>query len=93
MGRTACTHPQYMYSTDITLLPSVPVQYTYNSTPDSALYSTAIHLLPSVYVQYSYTSTPLSTCTVHLYLYTHSALYSTAIPLHPTVPCTVQLYI
>ena len=60
---------------------SVPVQYSYTSTPLSTctvqvylyspqyLYSTAIPLLPSVPVQYSYTSTPLSACTtVHFTL-------------------------
>jgi len=62
--------PQYLYSIAIPLLPSVPVQYSYTSTPLSActvelylyspqyLYSIAIPLLPSVPVQYSYTSTP-----------------------------------
>ena len=73
---SACTvqlylySPQYLYSTAIPLLPSVPVQYSYTSTPLSVctvqlylyspqcLYSTAIPLLPSVPVQYSYTSTP-----------------------------------
>ena len=87
--------PQYLYSKAIPLLPSVPVQYSYTSTPLSActvqlylyspqcLYSTAIPLLPSVPVQYSYTSTPLSTCTVQLYLYSPQYLYSTAIPLLP----------
>jgi len=42
MGRTACTEPQCLYSTAITLLPygpyglyraSVPTEYSYNSTP------------------------------------------------------------
>ena len=96
---------QYVYSTAIPLLPSVPVQYSYTSTPLSALYSTAIPLLPSVPVQYSYTSTPLSTCTVQLYLYSPQYLYTTAKPLLPSVPvqysctsthlraCTVQLYL
>jgi len=67
-----------MYSTAINLLPSVPVQYSYNSIPLSAckvqlylyspqcVYSTAITLLPSVPVQYSYTSISLSACTVQL---------------------------
>ena len=83
---------------------SVPVQYSYISTPLSActvqlylyspqcLYSTAIPLLPSVPVQYSYTSTPHSTCTVQPYLYSPQYLYSTAIPLLPSVPvqwCTL----
>ena len=74
---------------------SVPVQYSYTSTPLSActvqlylyspqyLYSTAIPLLPSVPVQYSYTFTPLSACTVQLYLYSPQCLYSRATPLLP----------
>jgi len=33
MDRTACTEPQCLYSTAIPLLPSVPVQYSYTSTP------------------------------------------------------------
>ena len=77
---------------------SVPVQYSYTSTPLSActvqlyfdspqcLYSTAIPLLPSAPVQYSYTSTPLSACTVQLYLYSPQCQYSRAIPLLPSVP-------
>ena len=60
MGRTTCTEPQCLYRIAIRLLPSVPVQYSYTSTPLSActvqlylyspqrLYSTAIPLLPSV---------------------------------------------
>ena len=73
MFRTACTEPQCLYSTAIPLLPSVPVQYSYTSTPPNGrtvctepqcLYSTAIPLLPSVPVQYSYTSTPLNGRTV-----------------------------
>ena len=56
-GRTACTGHQYLYSTAIPLLPSVPVQYSYTPTPLSTctvqlylyspqcLYSTAIPLL------------------------------------------------
>ena len=64
MGRTDCTEPQCLYSTAIPLLPyepyglyraSVPVQYSYTSTPPigrtactepQCLYSTAIPLLP-----------------------------------------------
>ena len=74
---------------------SVPVQYSYTSTPPmgrtactepQCLCSTAIPLLPSVPVQYSYTSTPLSACTVQLYLYSPQCLYSRAIPLLPSVP-------
>ena len=95
---SACTvqlylySPQCLYSSAIPLLPSVPVQYSYTSTPPmgrractepQCLYSTAIPLLPSVPVQYSYTSTPLSACTVQLYLYSPQCLYSTAIPLLP----------
>ena len=81
-SRSACTvqlylyFSQYLYSTAIPLLHSVPVQYSYTSTPLSTctvqlylystkcLYSRAISLLHSVPVQYSYTSTALSTCTV-----------------------------
>jgi len=121
MGRTACTDPQCLYSTAITLLPlwavqsvqsliactvqlylyslygpyslytaSVPVQYSYTSTPSmdrtactepQCLYSTAIpllHLWAVQPVQYSYTSTPSmdrTACTEP------QCLYSTAIPL------------
>ena len=71
---------------------SVPVQYSYTSTPPmgltdctepQSLYSTAIPLLPSVPVQYSYTSTPpvgRTACTKP------QCLYSRAIPLHPYAP-------
>ena len=88
---SACTvqlylySPQCLYSTAVPLLPSVPVQYSYTSTPLSTctvqlylyspqyLYSTAIPLLPSVPVQYSYTSTaPMgrTACTQPYGLYT-----------------------
>ena len=89
MGRTSCTEPQCLYSTAIPLLPSVPVQYSYNSTPSmgrmdctepQCLYSTATPLHPSVPVQYSYTSTPpmgRTACTEP------QCLYSRAIPLLP----------
>ena len=62
MGRAACTDPQCLYSTAIPLLPygpyglyraSVPVQYSYTSTP-----------LWTVQPVQS-----LSACTVDLYLY------------------------
>ena len=55
MGCMACTEPQCLYSTAIPLLPSVPVQYSYTSSPPigrtactepQCLYSTAIPLLP-----------------------------------------------
>ena len=68
LGRTACTEPQYLYSTATPLLPSVPVQYSYTSTPLSACTIQLYHYSPygpyglyraSVPVQYSYTSTPL----------------------------------
>ena len=36
MGHTASTDPQCLYSRAIHLLPSVPVQYSYISTPLSA---------------------------------------------------------
>ena len=92
MGRTACTEHQCLYSTAIPLLPPVPVQYSYTSTPLSActvqlylyspqcLYSTPIPLLPSVPVQYSYTSTPPMGRTA----FTESqCLYGRAKPLLP----------
>jgi len=81
MDRKACTEPHCLFSIDIFLLPSGPVQYSYSSTPLSAcrvqlylyspqcLYRTAIRLLPSVPEQYSYSSTPLSACRVQLYRY------------------------
>ena len=120
MGRTACTEPQYLYSTAITLLPllavrpvqslstctvqlylyspygpyglyraSVPVQYSYTSTPPigrtactepQCLYSTAILLLLLWAVRPVHS---LGACTVQLYLYSPQYLYSTAIPLLP----------
>ena len=67
MGCKACTEPQCLYSTAIPLLPSVPVKYSYTSTPLSAC-TVQLHLYSlygpyglyraSVPVQYSYTSTP-----------------------------------
>jgi len=53
MGRTACTEPQCLYSTAIPLLPTVPVQYSYTSTP---LWAVG-------------TVQSLSACTVELYPY------------------------
>jgi len=78
---STCTVELYLYSPYVPyglFRASVPVQYSYNSTPPMSrtactdphcLYSTAKPLLLSVPVQYSYTSTPLCTCTVQLYLY------------------------
>ena len=84
MDRTACTEPQYLHCTATPLLPwgpyglyraSVPVQYSYTSTPPmgrtackepQCLYSTAIPLLPLCAVQ---PVQSLSICTVQLYLY------------------------
>jgi len=104
MGRTACTDSQCLYSTALPLLPlwayglyraSVPVQYSYTSTPPMGLRP----------VQ------SLSACTVELYLYSPygptactepQCLYSTAIHLLPLwaarpvqilSACTVQLYL
>ena len=71
---------------------SVPVQYSYTSTPPmgrtactdpQCLYSTAIALLPLWAVR---PVQSLSACTVQLYLYSPQYLYSTAIPLLPSVP-------
>ena len=104
MGRTACKEPQCLYSTSIPLLnyrpyglyrSSVPVQYSYTSTPLCVV-------LP---VQ------SLSACTVQLYLYSPmrrtactepQCLYSTTIfplPLwairsvQKLSACRVQLYL
>jgi len=91
MSRTACTEPQCLYSTAIPLLPpwavglyraSVPVQYSYTSTPPMShtactepqcLYSRAVPLLPLWALQPVQT---LSVCTVQLYLYSPYGPYS-----------------
>ena len=74
--------PQCLYSIAIPLLPSVPVQYSYTSTPPmgctacrepQCLYSIAIPLLPLWAVR---PVQSLSTCTVHLYLYSPYGPYS-----------------
>ena len=99
MGRTACTEPQCLYSRAIPLLPygpyglyraSVPVQYSYTSTPPlgrtactepQCLYSTAIPLLP-LWALRSVQS--LSACRVELYLYSPYGpygLYSASVPV------------
>ena len=77
------------------LLPLVPVQYSYTSTPlitctvqlylysPQCLYSTAIPLLPLWAVRPVHS---LSACTIQLYLYPPQYLYSTDIPLLPPVP-------
>ena len=102
IGHTASTEPQCLYSTVIPLFPygpyglyraSVPVQYSYTSTPLLAIR----------------TVLSLNACTVKLYLYSPmgrtacaqpQCLYSKAIPLLPlwtVLPvqslsvCTVQL--
>ena len=73
---------------------SLPVQYSYNSTPHmgrtpstdpQSLYSTSLLLLPLRALR---PVQSLSACTVQLYLYSPQYLYSTAIPLLPSV--TVQ---
>ena len=121
MDRTACTEPQWLYSTAIPLLPlwavrsvqslsactvqlylyspygpyclkrpSVPVQYSYNSTPPmdrtactepQCLYSTAIPLLPLWAVR---SVQSLSACTVQLYIYSPYrpyGLYTASVPV------------
>jgi hypothetical protein len=99
MDRTAFTRPQCLYSTAIPLLPlrfvrlysaSVPVQYSYNSTPlmgrtacteQQCLYSTAITLLPIWTVR---PVQSLSGCTVQLYLhspYWPYCLYTAPVPV------------
>ena len=100
MGHTACTEPQCLYSTAIPLYSpyvpyglyrtSVPVQYSYTSTPPmgrtartepQCLYSTAIPLLPLWAVR---PVQSLSTCTVQLYLYSlygPYGLYRASVPV------------
>ena len=108
---SACTVQLYLYSPYVPYgfyRSSVPVQYSYTSTPPMShtaftdpqcLYSTAIPLLPLWAVR---TVQSLSACTVQLYLYSPQCLYSTAIPLLPLwavrplqslSACTVQLYL
>ena len=108
---SACTVQLYLYSPYGPYglyRASVPVQYSYTSTPPmdraactetQCLYSRAIPLLPLWAVR---TVQSLSPCTVELYLYSPQCLYSTAIPLLPLwavrpaqspSACTVQLYL
>ena len=105
MCRTACTDPQYLYSTAILLLPL----WTVRTVQSLSACTVQLHLYSpyrtyglyraSVPVQYSYTSTPpmdRTECTEPQYL------YSTATPLLPlwTVrpvqshsACKVQLHL
>jgi len=90
MGRTVCTEPQCLYSRAIPLLPSVPVQYSYTSTPPmdrtacsepQSLYSRAKLLLPLWTVR---PVQSLSACTVELYLYSPYGpygLYTVSVPV------------
>jgi len=99
MGHTVCTESQCLYSTAIPLLPllayglyraSVPVQYSYTSTPPmgrtnftepQCLYSRATPLLPLLAVR---PVQSLSVCTVELYLYSPYwpyGLYRTSVPV------------
>jgi len=90
MGRMAFTELQCLYSTAIPLLPSVPVQYSYTSTPPMGrtactepqfLYSTAIPLLPLWAVRSVQSH---SACTVDLYLYSPYGpygLYRASVPV------------
>jgi len=78
---SACTvqlylySPQFLYSTAIPLLPSVPVQHTYTSIPPigrtaytepQCLYSTAIPLLPLWPYGLYRASVPVQGCTLAL---------------------------
>ena len=99
---SACTVQLYLYSPYGPYglyRASVPLQYSYTSTPPmgltvctepQCLYSTALPLLPLWAVR---SVQSLCACTVQLNLYSPQCLYSTAIPLLPSVPCTVQLYL
>jgi len=87
--------PQCLYSTAISLLPSVPVKYGYRSTPLSTctvqlhIFSPpyqniiAITLLPSVPVDYKYSNQYIYSTAISLL---PSVLNSTDIPLIPSVP-------
>jgi len=89
--------PYGLYSTAIPLLPSVPVQYSYTSTPPigrtactelQCLYSRAIPLLPLWAVR---PVQNLSACTVELYLYSPHwpyGLYRASVPVQV---CTLPL--
>ena len=108
---SACTVQLYFYFSYVPYglyRASVPVQYSYTSTPpmdrtacteQQCLYSTAILLLPLWTVRLVQSN---SACTVQLYLYSPQCLYSTAIPLLPLwavrpvqslSACTVELYL
>jgi len=84
MDRTACTEPQYLYSTAIPLLPygsyglyraSVPVKYSYNSTtPMDRTACTEPQCLysraiPLLPLWIVRPVQSLSACTIQLYLY------------------------
>ena len=105
MDRTACTEPQYLYSTAIPLLPLWAIRsvqslsactvelYLYSPYGPYGLYRA------SVAVQYSYTSTPPMGRTAFT---EPQCLYSRAIPPLPLwaiqpvqslSACTVQLYL
>jgi len=108
MDCKTCTDPQCLYSTAIPLLPSVPVQYSYISTPPmyrtactdpQCLYNTAIPLLPLWAVR---PLQSLSACTVELFLYSSYGpygLYRPSVPVQysytstPLSACTVELYL
>ena len=102
MYRTACTEPQYLYSTAIPLLPLCtvrPVQslstctvllYLYSPYGPYGLYRA------SVPVQYSYTSTPLSACTVDLCLYSpygQYCLYKDALQFFTFPPTQTYIFL
>jgi len=78
MGRAGCTESQCLYSTAIPLLPSVPVQYSYTSTPLSAC--TRVH----------FTSTYFTDILVDenfILVDCNNALpFGSALPIHHTVP-------
>ena len=108
MRRSDCTEAQCLYSTAIPILPSVPVQYSYTSTPPmgrtaytehQSLYSTGIPPLPLWAVR---PVQSLSACTVQLYLrspYGPYGLYRASGPVQyrytstSLSACTVQLYL
>ena len=84
MGRTACTEPQYLYSTAIPLLPLLAVRHV-QSLSDCTV---ELNLYSPVWVVRPEQSH--SACTVQLYLY--SPIWVVR-PLQSHSACTVQLYL
>ena len=99
---SACTVELYLYSPYWPYglyRTSVPVQYSYTSTPPigrmactehQCLYSTAIPLLPLLAV---WPAQSLSACTVQLYLYSPYGLYGLYRASVPVQGCTLPFFL